>query len=1081
MRGKHLKDSGLNPPKTNLKQVFWVFLMICLLLLSSLFYMGSSTVASRSRTKEEEPNNSLATAMVADNGSYNGSVDSTDKWDYYNISLGGGHNLAVIYSTSAFGDRTALVLFDDTREELWNSSWVPHDATIYLNYTMNRTTGGNYYLGILSENTGNDYDLIISIKPQNDAKTKSDAGDIISKATEHPGGTISGFLGGLDVYDFYKFMVPAGGIFDVNMSVSTKFSGAIKFEIYNDQHKVVKSTPFVNPGSYQIHQYTINGSSAREFFISAGLNAGRNEYNLSLELTNQDDGTSGGDAGDVLTAAVELIEQSVPYSGWLGAGNMGRDRFDVYHLPVPQKSETQNANISVYPKGILDLIVKVYNDTFEVISTKNPNAGQQIYVNLVVNQEKDLYVELQVDPGKHTAGEYIISYSISIKGADDKDSDSDGMPDTWELKYGLNPDIATDADLDLDSDKLKNLAEFKNDTNPTKVDTDSDKMPDGWEVDFGLDPKTDDAANDPDGDGFSNLKEYQNHTDPTDLVSKPLKGYDHLTVESSRRSYTDARSDVWLGTGTIDSVTDEQTINELNYGDHPQYDAVTLTSKRLENKLIVKLKLNGKVHDISDLGDESRAESRIGTRADEITDITYYWVGFVRPSFTEPEIDQNTGIIDVFFDDENIEFPLIYINKTFIGTPGTNGQKTDSGQALEWHIPLAEIAELKADFELYALVSHIKLTTQDTQETFEMHYDSIGTGSIELISPDVTINMNKHVTIDGRKVGVWIKADRTGASINIDKVDRPKEAPANVGDLGVYVDIELTGGAEAKEIFLTIHYNNSDIPSDFKEKDIKIFYYNQTREEWVKLANSGVWTNNNTAWARPTHLTIFAPMAKPGDGDGDSEDDGWIWIVIIAIIIIIIIIVISLVIIRQRKRARRPAPREPPRPQRALTPEFFPCPRCEEEIEILYAETEQVGLKCPSCGAKGKIDNPYLRRGDKGYGDRRRREGRGRGKERDEDYDRDQDYDRDRERDRDYHPDYDRDYERDRDHEHEPHKRKPSSPKIVREVETDDEDYEYKNCPKCDARIAIPYEEAEKILLECPNCGAQGKVKNPYI
>lgn len=46
------------------------------------------------------------------------------------------------------------------------------------------------------------------------------------------------------------------------------------------------------------------------------------------------------------------------------------------------------------------------------------------------------------------------------------DSDCDGMPDWWELKYGLNPYWAGDALLDSDGDGLTNLQEFKLGTNP---------------------------------------------------------------------------------------------------------------------------------------------------------------------------------------------------------------------------------------------------------------------------------------------------------------------------------------------------------------------------------------------------------------------------------------------------------------------------------------------------------------------------------------------------------------------------------------------------------------------------------------
>lgn len=54
------------------------------------------------------------------------------------------------------------------------------------------------------------------------------------------------------------------------------------------------------------------------------------------------------------------------------------------------------------------------------------------------------------------------------------------------------------------------------------LDSDGDGMPDKWEITYGLlplDPR--DANEDPDGDGFTNLEEYKAGTDPTDPKSHP--------------------------------------------------------------------------------------------------------------------------------------------------------------------------------------------------------------------------------------------------------------------------------------------------------------------------------------------------------------------------------------------------------------------------------------------------------------------------------------------------------------------------------------------------------------------------------
>ena len=53
------------------------------------------------------------------------------------------------------------------------------------------------------------------------------------------------------------------------------------------------------------------------------------------------------------------------------------------------------------------------------------------------------------------------------------------------------------------------------------TDADNDGMPDWWEIQYGLNPFIDDANDDLDGDGFTNLEEYEEETIPNDPNSFP--------------------------------------------------------------------------------------------------------------------------------------------------------------------------------------------------------------------------------------------------------------------------------------------------------------------------------------------------------------------------------------------------------------------------------------------------------------------------------------------------------------------------------------------------------------------------------
>ena len=117
-----------------------------------------------------------------------------------------------------------------------------------------------------------------------------------------------------------------------------------------------------------------------------------------------------------------------------------------------------------------------------------------------------------------------------------KDTDSDSIPDEWELGNGLDP-AANDSDLDPDGDSRSNLTEYNDGTDPNvddwagggvavsnlfyvatapiAKDTDKDGIPDWWETEFGLKLDADDSTADTDEDGLTNLEEYNSGTNPT--------------------------------------------------------------------------------------------------------------------------------------------------------------------------------------------------------------------------------------------------------------------------------------------------------------------------------------------------------------------------------------------------------------------------------------------------------------------------------------------------------------------------------------------------------------------------------------
>jgi Bacterial TSP3 repeat len=156
--------------------------------------------------------------------------------------------------------------------------------------------------------------------------------------------------------------------------------------------------------------------------------------------------------------------------------------------------------------------------------------------------------------------EEIIDYGSDPLNAD---TDSDGMPDNYEVTHYLNPNYR-DERFDYDRDGSTNLQEYNLATNPTYRDTDSDGMDDGFEVTYLLNPLiVGDATSDADGDGLSNLWEYKFKLNPrqTDSnsngVSDALEDHDrdrltnlselvtHQTLPDQPDTDGDGLSDGW--------------------------------------------------------------------------------------------------------------------------------------------------------------------------------------------------------------------------------------------------------------------------------------------------------------------------------------------------------------------------------------------------------------------------------------------------------------------------------------------------------------------------------------------------------
>ncbi len=151
------------------------------------------------------------------------------------------------------------------------------------------------------------------------------------------------------------------------------------------------------------------------------------------------------------------------------------------------------------------------------------------------------------------------------------DIDNDGLPNSWEVRNGMDKYNASDAKIDTDGDDLTNFGEYNEGTNPNLVSTVGDSIPDGWKVRNGFDPLDRNVSGaDPDIDGLSNLREYEEGTGPrnNDSDSDSLNdgkeifvGTDPLEKDTDSDGLLDGK-EVSIGTNPLKKDTDDDGMGD---------------------------------------------------------------------------------------------------------------------------------------------------------------------------------------------------------------------------------------------------------------------------------------------------------------------------------------------------------------------------------------------------------------------------------------------------------------------------------------------------------------------------------------
>ncbi len=155
---------------------------------------------------------------------------------------------------------------------------------------------------------------------------------------------------------------------------------------------------------------------------------------------------------------------------------------------------------------------------------------------------------------------------------------------------------------------------------------------------------------------------------------------------------------------------------------------------------------------------------------------------------------------------------------------------------------------------------------------------SFTNNSVSLIK-NQTIVINATETTDAI-IEITSKNDLNVSISTVQYSENLKNTTPSKEPLGKYLDIIVDDGVNNNitKVKIVIYYNDSDVNNaDIDENTLKIYYYNETSEDW-QILSSGVNTTANYVWAELSHFSTYGVFGEqkstPSSGSGRGGGGG---------------------------------------------------------------------------------------------------------------------------------------------------------------------------------------------------------------
>ena len=344
----------------------------------------------------EDAGEQIESSIAIQPGAISGELKHSDDTDFYSVEATKGQIIYAQLSTES--DGKFHVSFKKENGSVIGGSSCSKGSPGLIDYCIDYT--GPIYVRVSRSSGEGLYELSVVVSDQNDADSGEDAGETPEDGTQITMGSVSGTLKLADNEDWFVFSAVSGEIISLESDPAEGLTYHLSLKYSSRDSLMTADSVTVGTDANGIVFCTKNTGN---HYIRVSRSSGEGDYSFSLQKIQQDDASSGGDAGDSLSESTPLpvvTQFAATYTGYL----LSRDDNDWYAL-------------TALPAGVLNIVLNnsdgrfylyLYNASGNQVAYSNNYGGEQTISHSVASEGGLWYLRVIRN---HGGGDYSLTIS----------------------------------------------------------------------------------------------------------------------------------------------------------------------------------------------------------------------------------------------------------------------------------------------------------------------------------------------------------------------------------------------------------------------------------------------------------------------------------------------------------------------------------------------------------------------------------------------------------------------------------------------------------------------------------------------